>query len=288
MIEADLLKKGSFDEGISQADYVIHTASPFVISGIKDPEKELIEPALEGTRNVLQAVNKSNSVKKVVLTSSVAAIYGDAADAAELQDGVFTEKTWNTSSSLKHQPYSYSKLLAEKEAWAISSEQDRWKLVTINPGFVMGPSLSRRIDSTSIGFVSSLLNGSFRMGVPNLHFGMVDVRDVAKAHVQAIELEHAEGRNILVSESLYAIEMAKLIKKSFPEIKKIPEKVLPDWLVKLFGPLQGLERDFLRRNLSIKLNFDNSKSKRQLNIEYIDAEKTLKDHAEQLLHDKLV
>jgi len=83
---------------------------------VVDPQKELVDPAKLGTRNVLEEVNRTPSVKKVVLTSSCAAVYSDNADLENTPNGIFTEDIWNTSSSLKHQPYSYSKTLAEKEA----------------------------------------------------------------------------------------------------------------------------------------------------------------------------
>ena len=146
--EADLLKKGSFLEAMKDCELVIHTASPFIISGVKNAQKELIEPALEGTRNVLNSVNSTESVRRVVLTSSVAAVYGDAADQSSTENDIFTEEHWNFSSSVDHQPYSYSKTLAEKLAWELAGKQNRWDLLTINPGFIMGPSLSKRTDST--------------------------------------------------------------------------------------------------------------------------------------------
>jgi len=113
--KADLLKKGSYEASMENCQVVFHTASPFT-SKIKNPQKELIDPALKGTRNVLDSVNKSNTVKRVVLTSSVAAIVGDTKDIQDLPQKIATEKNWNVSSTLKHQPYSYSKTLAEKEA----------------------------------------------------------------------------------------------------------------------------------------------------------------------------
>ena len=80
MFEADLLNQGDFDEAIKGCELVIHTASPFKFQGIKDPQKELIDPALIGTRNVLEAANRNKSTKRVVLTSSVVAIFGDPAE----------------------------------------------------------------------------------------------------------------------------------------------------------------------------------------------------------------
>ena len=80
LFEADLLHDGAFDEAMTGCELVFHTASPFVISGIKDPQKDLVDPAVQGTRTVLESANRVSSVKRVVLTSSVVSIYGDAAD----------------------------------------------------------------------------------------------------------------------------------------------------------------------------------------------------------------
>ena len=79
--KADLLQNGSYDEPMKGCAVVFHTASPFTVD-VKDPQKELIDPAVNGTKNVLEAVNRVESVTRVVLTSSCAAIYGDNADVA--------------------------------------------------------------------------------------------------------------------------------------------------------------------------------------------------------------
>jgi nucleoside-diphosphate-sugar epimerase len=210
--EADLLSEGSFDAAAEGCSSVIHMASPFTLR-FKDPQKELIDPALKGTRNVLNSATKSSSVKKVVLTSSVAAVHGDNFDMKELGLSEFTEEQFNYSSSLSHQAYSYSKVLAEKEAWKINKEQDKWKLIVINPSFVMGPSLSKTSNSESLNFMKEMLSGKYYLGAPNLMFGFVDVRDVAKAHLLALEYESAEGRHILAERTVSVYGFSRLIKK---------------------------------------------------------------------------
>lgn len=144
---ADLLRSGSFDEAMAGCQLVFHTASPYAVS-VRDPQKELVDPALLGTKNVLDSVNRTPSVGRVVLTSSCAAIYGDSADLAATPRGVFDEQVWNTSSSLEHGPYSYSKVLAEREAWRMHDAQSRWQLVVVNPAAVMGPGV--KPDGTSV------------------------------------------------------------------------------------------------------------------------------------------
>ena len=99
--KADLLEMGSYDEAMAGCELVFHTASPFKMQ-VKNAQTDLIDPALKGTRNVLESANGIDSVKRVVLTSSVAAIIGDAKDFLNLPNSTATEENWNTTSSLKH------------------------------------------------------------------------------------------------------------------------------------------------------------------------------------------
>jgi nucleoside-diphosphate-sugar epimerase len=166
VFEADLLSPGSFDAAVKGADYVMHTASPFFLDDGGDPQKNLVDPAVKGTKNVLEAVNRSASVKRVVLTSSIAAIYGDSREMNDRGLASLDETIWNESSSLRRNAYSYSKTEAEKAAWEMVKKQAEWDLVTIHPGFVLGPSLTKRIDSTSIGTLLRILRGEIKSGAP--------------------------------------------------------------------------------------------------------------------------
>ncbi len=288
LFEADLLKENSFVEAMKGCELVIHTASPFIIQGIKNAEEQLIKPALEGTRNVLNTADRTESVKRVVLTSSVVSIYGDAIDINKNSNGAFTEKDWNSTSNIDHQPYNRSKTVAEKDAWRIVNEQQRWDLLVINPGFVMGPSLSKRVDSTSIDFMRSIVNGKYASGVPNFYFSFVDVRDVAKAHVNAGIIEKASGRHILVADVKRPIDLAKILKEKFHNKYKLPKNTLPNFMLYLVGPFMGFSWKYLKLNLGIPFKFDNSYSKMDLGIEYRSLAQTFTDHVEQLERDGLI
>lgn len=286
--EADLQQEGAFTKPMQDCEVVIHTASPFKVSGIKNAKEQLIDPAVKGTENVLKAVNQTPSVKKVVLTSSVAAIHGDNVDIQNTEENRFNEDHWNTSSSEIHQAYSYSKTAAETTAWQLANEQQRWKLAVINPGFVIGPSLTKRKDSTSINFMLSFLNGEFKAGLPELYFGVVDVRDVAKAHVNAAQNENAEGRYILVNETKNTMEMAKILKDYLGNSYPIPKKKLPKIMMYLAGPFAGFSQKFIKRNVGIPIYFDNSRTKKHLNIDFTPVEEALKEQADQVIQDKLL
>jgi nucleoside-diphosphate-sugar epimerase len=287
LFEAELLNKESFRKPMEGCTVILHTASPFFISKIKDPQRDLITPALQGTSNVLELANEFPAIRRIVLTSSVAAVHSDAADIRNAKGGVFTEADWNTVSDVKHNPYQYSKTIAERKAWEIARNQDRWKLVVINPGFVMGPSLTKRVDSTSIDTMRSILNGKFKTGVPDLYFGIVDVRDVAKAHILAATREKASGRHLLVGNVAPIAELARLLKEQYPS-RPIPSSTLPKFMLYLVGPFMGFSWRFLKLNYGIPFKVDHSWSIEDLGIEYTPLKTTLIDHAEQMIYDKIV
>ncbi len=288
LFAADLLQPGAFDAAMQGCELVMHTASPFVVKGISDPAEQLVKPAVEGTRNVLEAAGRIASVKRVVLTSSVAAIYGDAAD-IELIDGpAFTEAHWNTTSSVDHQPYSYSKLAAERCAWEIATAQSRWDLVTINPSLVMGPSLTQGSDSTSLSTIRELADGTLASGVPDMHFGMVDVRDVARAHLKAGFKPEAQGRHITSAGSMSLMQMARTLRQHFGAGYRFPKMVAPKFLVWLIAPLQGYSRKFIARNVGYRLQFDNRHTCRALDMEFRDPAQTLIEHFQQMIDDGIV
>ncbi len=279
--QADLLEIGSFDAAMDGIDTVFHVASPFTLK-IKDPQKELIEPALKGTENVLTAVNKSSTVKRVVLTSSVAAIHGDNIDMAEKGITKFNETHWNSSSSLQHQPYSYSKTIAEQKAWEIANSQKSWKLAVINPSLVIGPALNGATNSGSFDVIKDLLSGKMRTGAPDLMFGFVDVRDVAKAHILAAKNPEIEGRYLLVERTMNMLELSKTIATQFPGKYKLPKTKAPKMLLKLIGGMFGVTPKFVTRNVGYKIAFDNSRSLNTLKLKYTNIQQSIKEMVESL------
>jgi nucleoside-diphosphate-sugar epimerase len=288
LFKADLLDSGSFDEPMQGCELLIHTASPFFLAQPKNPEEELLRPAKEGTRNVLEAAKGTPTVKRVVLTSSVAAIYGDFADIKSAPGGVFTEKEWNVTSNAAHLPYSYSKTIAEKEAWAIAGKQDRWDLLTINPAVILGPSVSKRTDSYSISAMIHLGDGTYKDGVPDMWLSLVDVRDVASAHIKAGFTPKASGRHIIASGEATFLDLANILRKQFGDAYPFPRKQVPKFLVWLLAPKVGFTRKFVSRNVGYHARFDNSYGKADLGMSYLPVEQTVKEHFQQILDDGLL
>jgi dihydroflavonol-4-reductase len=177
LVEADLLKPETIDEAIKGCDYVIHTASPFPLEAPKD-ENVLIRPAVEGTLAAVKAAHKYK-VKRIVITSSVAAIMGQ--NEANRKE-IYNENDWTDVNAVG--AYEKSKTLAEKAAWEYLHslpEEERFELVTINPVLILGPSLISG-DFSSGQVVMKLLSGKFP-GMPRIMMPLVDVRDVAQAHL---------------------------------------------------------------------------------------------------------
>ncbi len=288
LFKADLLAEGAFDEAMAGCELVFHTASPFVIMGVKDAQKELVDPAIKGTRNVLEAANRCDTVKRVVLTSSVVGIYGDAADMRATQNGIFTEQHWNTTSSVEHQPYNYSKVAAEQAAWDISKQQNRWDLVVINPGLVLGPSLTTASASGSFATFKQFVNGSLKMGAPMLELGIVDVRDVAMAHIKAGFTPSASGRHICVSKSMTMLEIGRLLREKFGSGYPFPKKELPKFMVWMAGPFSGITRKFVSLNVGHPLKFDNSYTRKDLGMEFRPAEASIVEFFQQLIDDGVI
>lgn len=293
LFSADLLQPGSFKAAIEGCELVIHTASPFLVKGFKDANEALVKPAVEGTENVLRSCNEVSTVKRVVLTSSVASIFGDNIEIKKANNKTFTEQDWNKTSSAKHQPYSYSKVAAERKAWEIhdqqsKDQQSRWDLVTINPGLVMGPSLTKQTQSTSISIMQELGSGKQATGVPDLVFGLVDVREVARAHIRAGFRPEASGRYILNEGSYSLLDMAKILKTSFPKYP-LPKMQLPKALIWLVGPVvAGITRRFVKLNVGYPIQFNNSRSRQSLGIDYRPMQQTLREHFQQMIDDGLL
>lgn len=288
--KSDLLEPGSYKAGMEGCELVYHTASPFV-TDIKDPQKELIDPALKGTENVINSVNEVDSVKRVVLTSSCAAIYTDAIDCQSAPNNTLKEDIWNTTASLDHQPYSYSKMLAEQRAWEMNKAQSRWDLVVLNPSMVIGPATNpSTATSESFKLLKQMGDGTMKSGVPNMGIGVVDVRDLAQAHLNAGFKEDANGRNILSGHNSNFLEMAQELHSMFGKEYKVPNKALPKWLLSLIGPMvnKAITRKFVKNNVNIEWKADNSKSKKQLGVEYRPLKESLRDSFEVLIKNDMV
>lgn len=282
-----MLTEDAYTEAMQGCELVYHTASPFVIA-VKNPQKDLIEPAEQGTANVLNSANKTASVKRVVVTSSCAAIYTDAIDCQNAPNGILTEEVWNTTASLEYQPYSYSKTLAEKKAWQMAEKQNQWDLVSINPPLILGPPLNPgATTSESMNILKQLGDGTLKMGAPKMGMGLVDVRDVAEAHYKAGFTPEAKGRYITAAYNTNLLEMGKALLPKYGTTYPLPKKALPKWLLMLIGPMTNklFTRKMIRNNVNVEWKADNSKIKKELGMTFKPMQETMEDSFQTLVDE---
>ncbi|SET49337.1 SDR family oxidoreductase [Stigmatella erecta] len=230
LVQADL----SSDEGWAQAadgcSWVLHVASPVPTAPPKTAD-EVIVPARDGTLRVLRAAAQAR-VKRVVMTSSTSAIlYGHRRDGSKTYD----ENDWSLLTG-EVGPYEQSKTIAERAAWDFVKnlpENERFELVVINPGVVLGPVPDKGL-SVSGEVVRKLLTREMP-GCPNLGWALVDVRDVASAHIAAMTHPEAAGQRFIVaSEHVSMLQIAQVLSRNFgPRGFKVPTRRLPDWVLKL-------------------------------------------------------
>ncbi|KAA8735235.1 NAD-dependent epimerase/dehydratase family protein [Acinetobacter qingfengensis] len=288
LFEADLLDERAFDRAMQDCEIVIHTASPFVVSNYQDAFKDIVQPAIKGTENVLTSVNRTLSVKRVVLTSSIAATYGDAIEIIKTAENRFDESHWNSTSSIDHQPYPYSKVAAERTAWKMQADQARWDLVCINPALVMGPSLTANTQSGSVEVLKQFGDGTMRFGAPAMWNGIVDVRDVAQAHIQAAQELSAHGRYIVCGGTLSLMDIGYILQQHFGKKYPFPPFEVPKPLFSLVAPAFGLSRKFVRLNMGYPIYFNNLRSIQELGLHYHDIKKSVVEHFQQLLDDGII
>jgi nucleoside-diphosphate-sugar epimerase len=251
LVEADLTSSDGWQEAVRGCTYVIHTASPFPKEAPLN-ESELIKPAVEGTLAVLVACRQVGCVKRVVLTSSVAAVSGGTD-----HEGTYDEKNWTNTDQIDS-AYSKSKTLAEKAAWDFVSklyDTEQFELTVMNPCYVMGPVLSGGW-ATSMELPKKLLERAMP-ALPHISLSIVDVRDVAAAHIAAMTLPDAAGKRHILScpTSLWFHEIAKIYSDEFyPLGYNVPVREAPYFLLKLFSffdktvrmilPLWGVQTEY--------------------------------------------
>lgn len=263
LVEADLTTPGAFDTAVLDCDVVMHTASPYVLT-VKDAQRDLVDPAVEGTRSVLRACLRAPSVRRVILTSSMAAITDEPPSDRDL-----TEADWNTRSTLTRNPYYLSKTLAEKAAWDFMAEETpHFTLVAINPFMVIGPSLTPGLN-TSNQLFADLVSGKYP-GLMNLAWGFTDVRDVADAHIRAMDRESATGRYLCAGDVMTMKDLVTLLRTSgWGDGRKLPSFSLPNAVVTLASYLQpaGVGA-YLRSHVGRTPRYSTEKIRRDLGLSF--------------------
>ena len=273
LFSADLLDKESIAKAVEDCDYILHLASPFPPTTPKDVEKDLYQPAVNGTKYVLEACVGS-SVKKVIITSSVLTMMKYYDGSGETNDEVIAEehKIFN--------PYCISKIRAERFAYDFMEalpESDRtFEMCTIHPASIVGPPLVARAETATVKMMLECMQGK-AAGLPHMYVPHSDVRDVAKAHILAIEKARNGERYALFSGTYTFHDFATFLSDEFtPRGYKCITKKISKFLVWLGSWFNG-DADFVRRIWGIKIDFTGTKAVDELGMTYIDAKQSIID-----------
>ena len=266
-----------WNDAMAGIDVLIHSASPVPLV-MPVNEEELIRPAVDGTIRAFKAA-KNAGVKRVILTSSNAAVFG-----RDLPPGAteFDETMWtDVNHPIGRAAYRRSKTLAERAAWDfVKNEASEIALTTINPTLVIGVPLDNKFGS-SMATIDQLIRGTKRM-LPDLRVGIVDVKDVARMHVDAIKIDATKGERILASTgNLSLVEIAKIIKTNNPNIKVITRRA-PTWLLRFIAIFKKEQRPGLllvgRPNL-----ISNTKARSLFTFNFIPPEVSIIESAKFLI-----
>ncbi|XP_037418030.1 phenylacetaldehyde reductase-like [Triticum dicoccoides] len=236
LFQMDLLDPASVRPAVEGVHGVFHLASPVILQPARDPENELLLPAVNGTLNVLRAA-KDSGIKRVVLVSSQTAM----CPSPDWPAGkVIDEDSWADAEILKKLElwYNVSKTLAEKAAWDFAGEEGL-QLAVLNPALVLGPTLTPAA-TPSLRLLMLLLGGE-RLDMDLFFIGCVDVRDVAQSLVVLYENTSAQGRHLCLESAARLIDFHDQLANLYPEfpVQRIQEDK-QGWLVRSKAPSKKL------------------------------------------------
>ena len=282
-VAADLLSDDGWPAAVTGVDFVIHVASP-VQPGHVENEDDLIIPAREGALRVLRAAHAAG-IKRVVLTSAFHAVSWGWPH----NDHVFTEADWTILDGPGVDAYGKSKTLSERAAWDFVANKGKgMELVTMLPVAVMGSVMGKDI-SGSNHIIQNMLNGAMP-GFPHIYIPIVDVRDVASAHILAMETADAAGQRFLISSGpvMSLSEIGKTLKANLGEsAEHVPTRVIPNTLVRI-GARSNPQLRSTIADLDYKKQLSNEKARRILGWSPRDSKDAIVTAGESMVRKGLV
>jgi len=285
IVEMDLFDAASVNASVAGCTDLIHTAAAVRISA-KDPQRQIVDPSVIGTQNVVAAIDAAGTVERFVHTSSTAAIRP-----MRWRDGeTLTTETWADDATLDGNPYGLAKVEGERVVrnWhAASDPQTRPRMVTIHPSVVFGPPMSKIHLRGSLAFVMALVRREFPVVLP-MQVNIVDVRDVAEAHVRALTQGEDAGRYLTVSGDMQFKDISLALRKAHPELKT-PTFTLPypaALVVSIFH--KRLSLAWARQHLRRRLYWDATPAERDLGMTWRAPQEALLDSMPVILENDWV
>lgn len=274
IVEMDLFDEDSVNRAINGATDVIHTAAVVIIRS-RNAQEKIVDPSVIGTKNVISAIEKCGTVERFVHTSSTAAIRPE-----NWNDGdVLTTETFAKDATLENNPYGLAKYSAEmvvRDWHRQKGGAKKPRMVTIHPCMVFGPPLSPRHLRGSLSIIMMLVNRELPLLLP-MQISIVDVRDVAEAHVRALTMGENGGRYLTVAGEMMWSDVSRILKNKYPK-RKWPFRQLPYYfalIVSAFHPRVSIS--WARRHLKNKLYWDASPAEKDLGMKWKSIDETLID-----------
>mmetsp|Transcript_22434 Transcript_22434/g.37523 ORF Transcript_22434/g.37523 Transcript_22434/m.37523 type:complete len:377 (-) Transcript_22434:362-1492(-) len=276
LVEADLMNSESWTKAVEGCDYILHVASPFPLDEPKDPQ-EVIQPAVEGTLNVLKAASElAKPPKRVIVTSSFYAIgYG-----VDPRNKVFTDADWTNPENKAYPINSYgkSKVFAERAAWDFVEKlpaDKKFELATVNPGLVQGPMLSG--SSCSSAEIVTQITTAKMPAIPDVWIPYVSVLEVARAHLLAMTVPEAAGKRFLViNDTMSFKQMSEtLVAELGPKGYKPVTFTAPNWLLSVMAFFGDKQAKDIVPLLGIKQQCDPVNCKTVLNMKGLTPQPSL-------------
>jgi len=230
LVEADLEKDAGWADAVKDCRYIQHIASPFPLEAPTDREA-LVPAARAGAQRVLEH-GFSAGVERIVLTSSLVSMMGQPGRGKHM---MLKEDDWSDPDWKPLTAYPVSKTRAELSAWAYAKAQGyEDKLTTICPGVVFGPDTYQN-SGASLGLIKALFAGDFPR-TPKIAYPIIDIRDCASIHVNAMTAEKAAGRRLMAAGKTYWFqEIAEILSMAYPKAKALPKGDMPNFVVRLVG-----------------------------------------------------
>ncbi|MBU2357437.1 MAG: NAD-dependent epimerase/dehydratase family protein [Alphaproteobacteria bacterium] len=258
-VTLDLMADDGWAAAMEGVAAVIHTASPFPAKTPRQ-EADLIRPAVDGVLRALRAAEAAG-VRRVVMTSSTAAIMQ-----RELPDGTtVTAEMWSDLNHVSMTAYARSKTLAERAAWDFAEQHPSMQLTAINPSLVIGTPLDPHY-GTSLRLIAQMISGKVPL-MPNVGLALVDVADVAQAHVAALKAPDSIGRRILlVSDYVMARDLVAMLRDAAPQAR-LPRVAVPRLLARAIGLVSPQVRSLVPL-IDKTLHIDNAPARDLLGIAF--------------------
>ena len=276
IVKMDLLERDSVDAAVAGCDDVIHCAAALYV-GVKDAQKDVVDPSIQGTQNLVDAIDAAGGISRFIHTSSVAAVRRNGSKNGQ----TFSNTDWCDNATVDSNAYGMAKAGAERLArdWVASkSDSEKPRYVSINPSIVFGPMMSKRHLNGSMTIIDHLLKRKPPV-LLKMHMNIVDVRDVASAHVRALTEGKDGGRYIVFNDSMWMPQVNALLRKQIPE-RKWPRIVLPkslSYVLSVFHP--QLTMNWVKHNIGTSCEYDSSPATEELGIEWIPVESSIVDGA---------